>query len=67
MNPYYLELEKKYMQYALFNKNNEIIGFVENTPIEAKQAAKEHILMSKKFDDPSNYKFWDDKLDLLGL
>lgn len=64
---YAQELEKQYMPYAIFDDDEEIIGFMENTPLSAKKAAKEHILMSKKFDDISNYEYYDNIIKKLGL
>ena len=64
---YSVELQKKYMPFAIVDENNNIIGFVGDTPISAKKAAKEHILMSKKFDDCSNYEYWDNLIIKLGL
>ncbi len=67
MAKYYVELEKKYLPYVKTDDDGRIIGFVEGTPLSAKEAAKEHIQMSKKFDDVSNYEYWDNLLDDLGL
>lgn len=61
------ELEEQYMPYAIFGEEGEIIGFVENTPLSAKRAAKEHIRMSQKFDDISNMDYWEDLTIKLGL
>lgn len=66
MAKYYVELEKKYLPYVETD-DGRIIGFVEGTPSSAKEAAKEHIRMSKKFDDVSNYEYWDNLLEDLGL
>lgn len=60
------ELEKQYMPYAILG-DDEIIGFMENTPISAKKAAKEHILMCRKFDDITNYEYYDNIIKKLGL
>ena len=38
------EWEEQYMPYAIFDENDKIIGFVDNTPESAKKAAKEHLL-----------------------
>lgn len=62
-----LELEKQYMPYAVFDDNDEIIGFVKGTPMSAKKAAKEHILMSRKFGDVTHYEYYDDIIKKLGL
>lgn len=64
---YARELEEKYMPYAIFNENDEIIGFVDNTPESAKQAARNHIEMSMKFDDLSNHDYWRGLLEKLKL
>lgn len=61
------ELEKQYMPYAIFDENDEIIGFVGGTPEIAKKAAREHIEMSMKFDDVSNYEYWIKLLNKLNL
>lgn len=60
------ELEKIYMPYAVFDEN-EIIGFVDETPESAKKAAREHIEMSMKFDDVSNFEYWVNLLKKLNL
>ncbi len=60
-------LERKYMPYAIFDENEEIIGFQPDTPKEALDAAREHITMSKKFDDATNYEYWDELRERLGL
>ena len=57
---YSAELESVYMPYAILGNENQIIGFEKEMPQNAKQAALEHIAMSKKFDDPSNYSYWND-------
>ncbi len=67
MRNYALELETKYLPYAIFDDENNIVGFAENTPREALDAAKEHIEMSKKFDDVTNYDYWNDLLEQLQL
>ena len=64
---YSIELQKKYMPFAIIDENDNIIGFVANTPNDVKKSAKEHILMSKKFDDCSNYEYWDNLIVKLGL
>lgn len=64
---YARELEEQYMPYAIFDDNDEIIGFMENTPESAKQAAREHIKMSQKFDDISNLEYWLDLTKKLKL
>lgn len=61
------ELEEKYMPYAIFDERDEIIGFADNMPESAKQAAREHIEMSMKFDDLSNYDYWCDLIKKLKL
>lgn len=61
------ELEKKYMPYAILDENGEVVGFVDGTPNDAKKAAKEHIEMSMKFDDVSNFEYWINLLDKLNL
>ncbi len=62
------ELEKIYMPYAVFDEDGEeIIGFVDETPEDAKRAAREHIEMSMKFDDVSNSEYWINLLDKLNL
>ena len=62
-----LEYEKKYVPYAIFDKNGKITGFKEGTPKEALLAAKSHIEMSARFDDVSNLCYWHKKLNDLGL
>ncbi len=61
------ELEKKYMPYAIFDENDVITGFVEDAPDSAKKAAREHIEMSMKFDDVSNFEYWVSLLEKLNL
>ena len=60
-------LERKYMPYAVFDGEGEIVGFQPDTPKEALDAAREHIAMSKKFDDITNYDYYDDLIKKLGL
>lgn len=67
MKIYTLELQKQYVPYLIVDDKENIIGFVVNAPLSAKKAAKEHILMSKKFDDVSNYEYWNGLIDKLGL
>ena len=67
INNYSIELQKKYMPFTIIDEKESIIGFVANTPIEAKKSAKEHILMSEKFDVCSNYKYWDNLIVKLGI
>lgn len=67
MERYYLELEKEYMPYAIFDKTGTMIALKQDTPIEIKKAVKEHILMSRKFDDITNYDYWDKLIEQLGL
>lgn len=64
---YYVMLEKEYMPYVIVDENENIIGFKSDTPIKAKRAVKEHILMSRKFDDITNYDYWDNLIEQLGL
>ena len=49
MTQYYLTLEKQYLPYVVVDENENIVSFKENTPISAKRAAKEHILLSQKY------------------
>jgi len=66
--PYALMLEKQYMPFAVFDpENNSIIGFKSNAPISALKAAKEHILMTQKFDDVSQFVYWNELIKKLGL
>lgn len=62
-----LEYEKKYMPYAVFDEKGDIIGFKPGTPKTALIAAKDHILMSRHFDDVSNAGHWNNLLKKLGL
>ena len=62
-----LKLAERYMPYAILDDDEQVIGFVKNTPLSAKKAAKAHIEMRRKFDDISNYGYWDDLMDKLGL
>ena len=64
---YYLMLEKEYMPYVIVDENENIIGLKSDTPINAKRAVKRHILMSRKFDDITNYDYWDNLIEQLGL
>jgi hypothetical protein len=64
---YALELQKIYMPFVIIDKNENITGFVENAPIKAKKAAKEHIIMSMKFDDVFNAEYWENMIIQLGL
>lgn len=64
---YVHELEKEYMPYAIINDNGEIIGFTEDITKKAKKAAIEHIEMSLKYDDVSNYNYWQNLLKTLNL
>lgn len=61
------ELEEQYMPYAIFDENDNIIGFVDDAPENAKKAAREHIEMSMKFDDVSNCFYWYDLLEKLKI
>ena len=67
MISYSAKLKGKYMPYAIFDENGNIIGFEENTPKHAKEAAKEHILMRQKYDDISNFEYWDNLIIKLKL
>lgn len=60
-------LKKEYLPFIIVDENENIIGFKRCTPINAKRAVKEHILMSKKFDDITNYEYWDNLIEQLGL
>lgn len=60
-------LKKEYLPFIIVDENENIIGFKRDTPINAKRAVKEHILMSKKFDDITNYEYWDNLIEQLGL
>ncbi len=60
-------LKKEYLPFIIVDENENIIGFKSDTPINAKRAAKEHILMSKKFDDITNCEYWDNLIEQLGL
>ncbi len=60
-------LKKEYLPFIIVDENENIIGFKRDTPINAKRAFKEHILMSKKFDDITNYEYWDNLIEQLGL
>lgn len=62
-----LEREMQYMPYAITDDEENIIGFVENTPKSALLAAKTQIEINKKFDDVTNYQYWDDLIVSLGL
>ena len=67
MTQYYLTLEKQYLPYVVVDENENIVSFKENTPISAKRAAKEHILLSRKYDDVSNEAYWEKMIEKLGL
>lgn len=67
MTQYYLTLEKQYLPYVVVDENENIVSFKENTPISAKRAAKEHILLSQKYDDVSNEAYWKNLIEKLGL
>lgn len=67
MNEYYLTLEKQYMKYVIVDENRNIVSFKKYTPVSAKKAAKEHILLSQKFDDLSNFEYWNKMIEKLGL
>ena len=60
-------LKKEYLPFIIVDENENIIGFKRDTPINAKRAVKEHILMSKKFDDITNYEYWDNLIEQVGL
>ena len=60
-------LKKEYVPYMIVDENENIIGFKSDTPTNAKRAAKRHILMSRKFDDITNYEYWDNLIEQLGL
>ena len=64
---YYLMLEKEYTPYVIVDENENIIGFKSDAPTNAKKSAKRHILMSRKFDDITNYEYWDNLIEQLGL
>ena len=64
---YALLLEEQYMPYAITDDKKNIIGFTKDAPKNALLAAKEHILMNEKFDDVTNYQYWDDLIVSLGL
>lgn len=61
------EWEEQYMPYAIFDENDKIIGFVDNTPESAKRAAKEHLLSCKKFAGIENYDYYDEIIKKLKL
>ena len=60
-------LQEKYMPFVILDENDNIIRFVDNTPDIAKKSAKEHIMMSRKFDDCNKYEYWDNLIVKLGL
>ncbi len=60
-------LKKEYVPYVIVDADENIIGFKSDTPINAKRATKRHILMSRKFDDITNYDYWDNLIEQLGL
>ncbi|MCD7836122.1 MAG: hypothetical protein LUG83_05680 [Lachnospiraceae bacterium] len=62
-----LVLVEQYMPYAIVDDDEQVIGWVEGTPMSAKKAAKTHIEMHRKFDDISNYEYWDNLMEKLGL
>lgn len=48
INNYSIELQKKYMPFAIIDEKYNIIGFVANTPIDAKKIGKRKYLNEQK-------------------
>ena len=59
--------KKEYLPFIIFDENENVISFKSDTPIKAKRAVKKHFLMSRKFDDITNYDYWDNLIEQLRL
>lgn len=57
----------KYMPYAIYDDNHDIIGFQENVPPEALEAVRQNLDILQFCDDTSNYEWYENKAKQLGV